>query len=513
MISKQELMFRITKTLAATSLLGIFAPIAIIASASAKAPVEINEIAKTMTVMISGTSQQGSGIIIQRQGDVYTILTAAHVLKDEAYQITATNEQKYAVIPGSIRKASGGIDLALCKFRSKTSYPVAKLGNSRLLNGGTEIYVAGFPAATRTITTSVFVFRKGEVSANSNKIFESGYSLIYSNDTLPGMSGGPVLNSAGELVAIHGKGDREQSNGMLGAKTGFNLGIPISRFLEIASTLGVVIDQPVPTAPSSQPAEDLLATALAKEQKNDYRGAVVDYSRAIKLNPRYVDAYIGRGYAKYKLDERSNAIIDFSTAIQLNPQSARAYLNRGNMYLAAIDWEYAINDFTKALEINPDYVDAYISRGVARESWFNSPTSGMVDLNMAIILDPQSILAYRSRANARYNIGDYQGSIEDYNKAISLGSKEAANYFGLGIARHQLKDYRKAIADLNTAIQLDAARAQAYYERGLSKYELDDKSGAIQDLQKAQSLLTAQGKGRSSESNKVIRLLKKWGSM
>jgi hypothetical protein len=37
------------------------------------------------------------------------------------------------------------------------------------------------------------------------------------------MSGGVVLNSDGELVAIHGRGDRDNKD----VKTGFNLGIPI----------------------------------------------------------------------------------------------------------------------------------------------------------------------------------------------------------------------------------------------------------------------------------------------
>jgi V8-like Glu-specific endopeptidase len=35
-----------------------------------------------------------------------------------------------------------------------------------------------------------------------------GYTIIYSAPTLPGMSGGGVFNGNGQLVAIHGYGDR-----------------------------------------------------------------------------------------------------------------------------------------------------------------------------------------------------------------------------------------------------------------------------------------------------------------
>jgi tetratricopeptide (TPR) repeat protein len=491
--------------------LGLGVTITLVQSATAKTSTEINSIAKAMTVQISGSDGQGSGVIIQKQGNVYTVLTAAHVLKTNNYQIITADDLQHAIIDGSIRKASGDIDLAVVKFKTTTNYPVTKIGNASALSGGNEIYVAGFPAATRTITETVFVFRKGEVSANSSKSFTGGYSLIYSNDTLPGMSGGPVLNGDGELVAIHGKGDREQNSSGLGAKTGFNLGIPIDRFLAIAKTLGVSLEMQATLARPVLVVEDALAAGLQKERQNDYQGALIEYDRAITLNPRYADAYVGRGFAKYKLGERSSAVSDFSTAIALNPKSARAYQNRGTMYLEFKDWEYAIRDFDKAIEIDPNYAEAYIGRGVARESWPSSKTGGMVDLNMAVILDPKSALAYRSRAAAKLENEDYRGSIEDYTKAMTLAKSIATDFEGRGTAKAKLKGYPAAIADYAAAIKIEPDRASIYYQRGLAKFESNDKPGAIQDLQKSQQLLVRQGKGKTFQSDKITRLLQKWG--
>jgi S1-C subfamily serine protease len=201
----------------------------------AKTSVEIGETAKAITVLITGSNSVGSGAILQQQGDIYTVLTAAHVVRNKAdYKITTSDDRKYEVINSSIRRAPGSIDLAVIKFRSSTKYPTAKLGNCNLLKSGMDLYVGGFPGASRAITDLVFVFREGKVSANSNKTFENGYSLVYSNNTLPGMSGGPVLNSDGELVAIHGRGDRDDT----GTKNGFNLGIPINRFATVANNMG-----------------------------------------------------------------------------------------------------------------------------------------------------------------------------------------------------------------------------------------------------------------------------------
>jgi tetratricopeptide (TPR) repeat protein len=480
--------------------------------AGAKTPVEINNIAKTMTVMITGDNQ-GSGAIVQHQGNVYTVLTAAHVIKSGKYQIITSDNRQHQIISGSIRKASSDIDLAIFKFQAEANYPTAKLGSSSNLTGGSDIYVAGFPGATRTITTSVFVFRKGEVSANSTQTFEGGYSLIYSNDTLPGMSGGPVLNSEGELVAIHGRGDREQSsNGELGAKTGFNLGIPIDRFRSIASTLGVKLDPStaINNPPKISPAADAMAAGLQKERKDDYQGALKDYNRAIELDPRYADAYIGRGFAKYKLGDRSNAAIDFSTAITLNPKSARAYNNRGNLYLEFKDWEYAIADFDLAIELDPNYADALIGRGIAKESWPGARTTGMVDLNMALIIDPKSVRGYRSRAHAKRDNNDNSGAIEDYTKAMALGANLASDYSGRGIAKFQSKDFKSAISDYNAALKIDPDFAAAYYNRGLAKFEIGDKNGAISDLQQSQKILIKKGEGKTFNADRIIRTLKKW---
>ena len=517
------IMFGSAKALAAIGSIILGTSVVLIQSvATAKTPVEINNTAQAITVMIAGENQ-GSGVIIQQQGNVYTVLTAAHVLKDGKYTAITPDNRQYQIVAGSIRKAGGNLDLAVFKFQATANYPTAKLGRSSILTGGNEIYVAGFPGVTSTITTSVFVFRKGEVSANSSKTFEGGYSLIYSNDTLPGMSGGPVLNSEGELVAIHGRGDREQSNsGEPGAKTGFNLGIPIDRFLTIAGNLGVKLATPIVTntAPKVSPAADALAAALQKERQDDYQGAIVEYDRAITLDPRYADAYIGRGFAKYKLSERSatrdalrsSAAIDFSTAITLNPKSARGYNNRGNLYLEFKDWEYAIADFDRAIAIDPNYVDAYIGRGVAKESWPGAKASGMVDLNMALIIDPKSVRGYRSRANARRDIDDNQGAIEDYTKVMILAPKLAIDYGGRGIAKFQLKDYKAAIADYNLALNIDPNYAAAYYNRGLSKFEIGDRNGAISDLQQARKILIKQGEGKTFKNDRIIRTLKKWQS-
>jgi Trypsin-like peptidase domain/TPR repeat/Tetratricopeptide repeat len=305
----------------------------------------------------------GSGVILQQQGDIYTVLTAAHVIKNKGnFKITTPDDRSYEVISSSIRSAPGSIDLAVIKFKSTTTYPTAKLGNCNVLKSGMDLYVGGFPGTSRAITQPVFMFREGKVSANSTKTFEKGYSLVYSNDTLPGMSGGAVLNSDGELVAIHGRGDRDDS----GAKTGFNLGIPINRFATVASNMGVQLDGQVAPIPQNTAlkADDYFASAVQKYGKGDIQGTLADYNQAISLDPKSADAYINRGVLKDKLNDVRGALADCNQAISLDPKSALAYINRGLLKSQRLnDVRGALADLSKAIEVNPNVAYGYYNRG------------------------------------------------------------------------------------------------------------------------------------------------------
>jgi V8-like Glu-specific endopeptidase len=321
--------------------------------ALAKTAVQVNDVAQAITVKISASTSSGSGILLQRQGAVYTVLTAAHVVKDLGanFAITAPDGKVYKPIGGSIRRYKGDVDLAVLKFRSVGTYKLAELGNSNQLKGGMDLYVAGFPAPTQVITQSVFVFRRGQVTANSKKVFKNGYALLYDNNTLPGMSGGPILDAEGKVVGVHGKGDREEESG---AKTGFNSGIPIARFADLAVSLGVNLGTTVARTGqnSSLVADDYLVSANQKHNQGNYRGALADYNQAIALNPKSHIAYATRGGVKAQLKDYQGAVADLNQAIYLDSKFAVAYSLRGLIkYEALNDRAGGVSDVRKSIKL------------------------------------------------------------------------------------------------------------------------------------------------------------------
>jgi serine protease Do len=123
------------------------------------------------------------------------------------------------------------------------------------------VYVAGFPKPGKAIKRIALQFTGGMISSRLDEVDSdpqdrsNGYDMAYTNITRAGMSGGPVFDAAGRIVAIHGQGDRnsqtpgdEVSTALPGdEKTGFNLGIPIQTFLrfqpQASKLIGARIDK------------------------------------------------------------------------------------------------------------------------------------------------------------------------------------------------------------------------------------------------------------------------------
>ncbi len=473
-------------------MIGIGATIALVQPnvAVAKSSVEIAETAKAITVLISEPNSVGSGVILQRQGDIYTVLTAAHVVKNTAsYKITTPDDRSYQAISSSIRRAPGSIDLAVVKFKSTAKYPTAKLGNCNVLKSGMDLYVGGFPGSSGAITESVFVFREGKVSANSYKTFENGYSLVYSNNTLPGMSGGAVLNSDGELVAIHGRGDKQRlRNGEFGEKNGFNLGIPVNRFAAVASNMGVGLSGKVLPIPANTElnADDYFVAVGQKYKKGDIKGALTDMNQVIAINPKYTNAYLLRGVLKNDLNDVQGALADYNQAIILNPQDVNAYISRGKLkYKKLRDVQGALADFNQAATINPKNADVYIGRGMIKHEALNNLQGALVDFNQAIALNSREAIAYNVRGVLKNDLNDVKGALADYDQAIALDPQSENGYPERADLKYQrLNDDIGAIADRNQAIVISPQSADAYYNRGDLFYSLGNIPAALFDFQK-----------------------------
>lgn len=499
-------------------LIGIAATIPLVQTvAVAKSPVEIARIAKEVTVLITSQKGQGSGVILQQQGDIYTVLTAAHVVrKNVNYKITTPDDRQYEVISSSIQTSPGDIDLAVVKFKATNKYITAKLGNCNPIEGGMDIYLAGFPAPDEMITSVTFAFRKALVTANSNKTWKDGYSLMYDGNTLSGMSGGAVLNSDGELIAIHGKGNRNKDeNGKNAEKNNYNAGISINRFGMVASLMGVELNGQVAAIPRSTVFNDndYIVSGLQKYAQKDYQGILSDYNSSIQINPNNKNAYNYRAMLKKnKFRDIQGALADYNRAIKIDPNFSAAYSNRGLLKENELnDSQGALADYNLAIQINPENAPAYYNRGLLRANKFDEAQGSLSDLNRTIELDPSSGINYYQRGLLKsIYLRDYRGAISDLTRSIELEPKASVAYAERGdIKKSKLGDYRGALSDYNRAVEISPNEAGIYFRRALLKYErLKDKQGGVSDMKQAAILFQKQSDREYYQ--KASDLLKEW---
>lgn len=198
----------------------------------------IASMAKEVTVVINGQNP-GSGVIIAKQGNTYYVLTAKHVVAtQDEYEIFTSDAIKHPLNYNTVQKFSG-VDLALVQFTSDKNYRVAQLGNATNITEGATVYVSGWPHPGPAMTARIYQMTKGNVSGRPLATLEDGYELVYTNVTRSGMSGGPVLDTQGRVVGIHGRAEGEaifnpDTGQTIDVKSGFNLAITINTFLKSA---------------------------------------------------------------------------------------------------------------------------------------------------------------------------------------------------------------------------------------------------------------------------------------
>ncbi|MEB3232721.1 MAG: serine protease [Leptolyngbyaceae bacterium] len=239
------------------------------AAAHALTGTEVNDIAREVTVLVNG-GVPGSGVLIAQDGDTYYVLTAKHVVEiDGEYLIVTADQQAHGTTFENIVHFDG-LDLAVVSFESEEDYPIATLANSNHASEGSTVFVSGWPDPGTEIQERIRQFTTGEVSGRPDNPLEDGYQIVYTNQTFYGMSGGPVFDTDGRVVGIHGRADaiagsdeavqRLQESGNENVdiannarRNGFNLGIPANTFLSAAPQNGLFLSLDIENSAPENP--------------------------------------------------------------------------------------------------------------------------------------------------------------------------------------------------------------------------------------------------------------------
>ena len=171
---------------------------------------------------------------------------------------------------------------------------------------------------------------------------------------------------------------------------------------------------------------------LENSNASEFKDAIKNYNKAIKLNPQNENIYNNRGLAYEKNGQLDEAIADFDKAIALNPQLTEAYNNRGLAYADKSQFGKAITDYTQAIALNPDYAVAYNNRGLAYAK-NEQLDEAIADFSKVIAINPNDAEAYYNRGNAYAENKQLDKAIADYTQAIAFNPQLAGAYNNRGV--------------------------------------------------------------------------------
>ncbi len=278
--------------------------------------------------------------------------------------------------------------------------------------------------------------------------------------------------------------------------------------------------------------------ATVKELLDDANGALNDYNIIISLSPDHTEAIFGRALIRYQLKHYVPALNDFLKLLRTPSSETQAVYFRksifkntadkivtiqsgnepalynyiGLVYIALNKYNCAIIYCDSAIYAHPSEADYYLNRGIAKlkKGLLGEATE---DYKQALILEPMHALAqynltmlatntsddatrikmfteiiktdsslayaYTNRGNARLNIGDYNGALQDYNTVIKLDENNADNWLNIGLAKSKLNDFPGAFNDFSKALELEPKSEKALLNLGNVVYKMQDYKRAI----------------------------------
>jgi serine protease Do len=207
------------------SLLGITSHNSVLALTSDEEANQVCTQGSAAVITVKDGSGHGSGFLVSQDG---LIVTNAHVVEGSPSVVTVVFPDGKQVPADVIGFARGGVDLAALKIQNRTNLPYLNLAASGTAKVGYRVFAIGTPLGD--------VYRDTCTQGNISRIHPDG-EIQHTATLNKGNSGGPLLNTKGEVIGVNtwvGKapvfdGDGNWTGSTTSSGTGINLSQPVGK--------------------------------------------------------------------------------------------------------------------------------------------------------------------------------------------------------------------------------------------------------------------------------------------
>lgn len=409
----------------------------------------------------TGKAGAGTGFIIDSDG---IIVTSCHVVSSSPFVQIQLYDGRIFPIESVIYY---DINKDVCIFKIKaTDLPFIRLADSSMVGIGDEIFAIGHPTGKRNVVSEGVVYNIRDLSV--------GYHFGLTAHITYGNSGGPILNSQGEVIGIAG----------LLIERPFALAIneikPFIRKDDWLSWFEFTKEKPI---------QALAKYVLGNRsfRRGDIQEAIRFYEETLELYPEHLYTYynLGRAYAEVR---NADKVIEYTQAVLKRDQnSVEAYGNLGVAYCLKGDFEKALEYAEKAIELEPKSIAGYHAAGIIYHHMENFDKA--IGYYQRILeINPKDVGTYNNLSFAYTLNGDFQRAIESAKKALTIDSESTAAYYYLALAHENLGNLNLAIENYNNILRIKPSDTEVIYFLGIAYNKKGNQSGALAQINKLKKL-------------------------
>lgn len=186
---------------------------------------------------------------------------------------------------------------------------------------------------------------------------------------------------------------------------------------------------------------------------NNIADAIIQYTKAIELDPDYEKAYVQRASAYSRSGEHKNAAEDYDRALVFEQNDAELYYFSGNEWHLYGDNPLALVRLTTSINMKNKFLEAYrVRMGVhmALMQYEDALNDGKRCLKLK-----ENERAYYELAQVYEKLEMYNEAEEAYRQSIQKNRRIVATHFSFAQLLFQQESYEDAGNEVNEVLQID----------------------------------------------------------
>lgn len=182
-----------------------------------------------------------------------------------------------------------------------------------------------------------------------------------------------------------------------------------------------------------------------------YQEAIEELSRALQLDPGYIDVMTNTAVTYFHMDRCDEAVQALQEAIRLKPDNVQAHCNLGNIYASQGRYDEACKEIQKAIGLDAEYAPAHNSLGTIHVEQKNDQAA-IKEFQAGIELDPDYLLAHTNLGALYQDSGRYEDAINEFKAALKLDPEHVVANHSIGMTYCSMGSYERAVQPLVLAV-------------------------------------------------------------